>query len=218
MSPDPWNLRARVPMAIRAIEDLSEEALSNVIWGRIKGEQGARLPKFERGEYPSDLFVDVVKNAPGDQHNLLRRMKSAVARILVRETNRQVLTDVDAIAETIFLAARIESEAAVNPIFVIVTHPDSREHRVDGERLQSRALRALLGLLIAFPARATQAHQSLFEELMFESEYTVTCLTALVGLFKQDQESLIRQLKEKDSPIDKTELDLHLTVSGLFER
>ena len=145
MSPDPWNLRSRVPRTIRAIQDLTEEDLAKVIWSRIKGEQDARLPKFERGEYPSDLFIDLVKNAPEHHGDLLQRIKKAAALILIREAEKAELTEAGAIAETMFLAARIGAAAAIDPVSFIATNPDSEERRVGGEELRSRALRALLG-------------------------------------------------------------------------
>jgi hypothetical protein len=213
MSPDAWNLRIRVRRAIRAIQDLSEQALANVIWSRIKGEQDPRLPRFERGEYPSDLFIDVIRNAPDGQEDLLRRIKAAAAHILVREVDKPELTEANAIAETIFLAASIGAETAINPIFLVAAHPDSKQRRLDTEELlRSRALRALLGLLIAFPKHATLAHQKLFEELMFERDCAITCLTALIGLFKQDRKSLTAQFES----VDQKDLDLHLSVAGLL--
>jgi hypothetical protein len=214
MTPDAWNLRSRIPRAVRAIQDLTEEAIADVLWARMSGKEDPALPKIERGEYPGDLFIDVVKRIPDEKRYLARVIKGAVARVLAREVKKIPLRDTKALAETIFVAARIESETAISPIFEITIHPDSKE-LVDGERLQSRALRALLGLLLAFRSDNSEKYEHVFESLMFEPDCMITCVTALIGLFGHERRALITRLQNSGLTISDNEIDLHLRICGL---
>jgi hypothetical protein len=96
-----------------------------------------------------------------------------------------------------------------------VNHSDSEKRLSDGERLRSRALRALFGLLIEFQNARDNSARDVFERFKFETAYIETCLPALVALYGYDLQELTREARGKGIEFDSHVLELQLIAAGV---
>lgn len=218
MAPDIWNLRARVKRAARYLSPLTDIELAHAMWRRMTGFADEGLPRFERHEQGADIFLDVVSAAASDDEYLIRSIRRASALIIAEQAGKPALVDLNGIGEALFLAARIQAQEAVNPIYALALNPEGEARLSNGESLQARSLRALLGLLIAFPASAREAHRKLFESLMVKSECSLTCLTALIAIFHGDRDRLVAAVRKHEIRIMDDQLDAHLAIAQTNSR
>jgi len=214
-APDIWNLRSRARKAVAYLSGISDQELDSTIWSRLQNEQSPYLPRFERHEYPADLFIDIVYPVQNTQQvDLANRIRRACAR-LIGQRSEGPITDASTLGELVFLSARIEAVDAVDPVARLASHQDAESRLGNGQTLRAQALRALTGLLASHPERANEFHKDIFQKWVKNSAFTLIAATALVGLFNEDPKILKADLRESGIRIDDPELDLSLRVAGL---
>jgi hypothetical protein len=191
--------------------------LANVIATRLAGIQMPGLPPFERFEGPADIFVDVALYAEDQRRVLSPLIREASAVVLQRYSKREAFdqSELEIIAEAIFLAARIEAAFAIPAISTIAMHHDAGKQLPNGEPLRSRALRALFGLLIAYPNSRSNDVREVFERFKFEAAYLEICLPALAALYGSNLQELAAEARAKGLKFDNDGLNLQLHAAGV---
>jgi hypothetical protein len=214
MAPDPWNLRMRVIKASRYLSGLSDQEVADVIRKRLSKKQDPGLPRFERFENPADIFIDVARRAPEGYERLRSTIQRAVATLLTTFASTETMDDPEGIGEVVFLAGRVDSEAAINPLAAICLHRDADRQLVNNEPLRLRAFRALFGLLITFPKQRTEVFRQVFERYKFDQSCVQVCVPALIALFGEDRALLMEQARNHGALLSENQVNLQLLAAG----
>jgi len=210
IGPDKWNLRARIPRAINVLAS-ADQALPSIVWDRLRRDPNDRLPQMERIELPADIFVDVIR-AVGPKNSLTAALRTACAVLLDQQVKASEFKEPLVVVELVYLAARIESEASIPALTKLVSHPGTAVSVREGRSLKFQAVRALVGMLAAYPNAATEEHRHLFSSML--DQYPDIMIAALVGLFGEPRELLVTAARAKGQTIRDESIDQYLRVAG----
>jgi hypothetical protein len=214
MAADPWNLQARIPRTISILTDDST-TVRQVVWDRLRQDPSDRLPRMERSEFPADIFVDTVSAVKGTESQYIAQsVRKACADLLAEQVRALDFTDLSALGELIYLAARVESGAAVKPLTELLAHPQARRYFRSSETLSERTMRALVGILVSHPNLVTEEHRQRFRDVLFEPSCTELALVGLIGFFHESREQLLNEVRLKELKVNDKVLNAHLRIAG----
>lgn len=183
------------------LSNLSHPQLHDLVFNRLHRLSTNELPNlaepWEKGsdEDPADILIAVCDNYP----DLASRFKT-VCRQLLEEWSLDAKTQrasSEPLGELVWFSARINAEGTTPRIAEIAG--DSKFKYVQlsgGEDLQSRALRALAGLLVGQPQETRSNYRHLFEMALHSGFHTPIGLTTLVGFWPEDKDAIVDQARE----------------------
>ena len=99
-----------------------------------------------------------------------------------------------ALGELCYLAARIESVDAIDPLRILVEDESATGLVAPGEDLRLRALRALVGLLGAAPDSTAYRCRHALIAALTAPRLAVSALIGLVGLWPGEADDFLRRL------------------------
>jgi hypothetical protein len=173
----------------------------------------AGLPPLSRDEDPADILVDL---AEGDSRwrDSLRAAAAQLLSLWANDFDPGDSNRVAALGELCYLAARIGSTEALEPLRILASRTDATGLVAPGEHLRLRALRALVGLLgFAENVRANDYRETLLEALG-EPPLALTALTGLVGLWPSEREDFLRRLPPNFEQGELIQIGLDLAFRG----
>jgi hypothetical protein len=194
--------------------DLSELNLAQAIETRLLGLRDDVFPPPSGGEDPADLFVDLAEK----DSDWKARLQVEVANLLFSWPGHGWDDSVRlrALGELCYLAARIGSVAAIDPIRMLVEDKRATGLVAPGEDLRLRALRALVGLLGDAPAAAAIRCRPALMAALTEPRLAVTALIGLLGLWPNEADDFHRRFPATADGADLVQVGIEMAFPNRF--
>lgn len=196
-------------MNIRGQEiTLEQLSLEQEIQSRLKGER-TKLPAASPEEDPADIFVDLAET---DKY-WRDQLRAAVAKLLssqVKEFSPDQWFKVGFLGELCYLAARIGSTEALEPLRTLAANSKARGLVSAGEDLRLRALRAYVGLLGATANPQVVANREVLTSALSEPRLATVALAGLIGVWPDETQNFLRQFPANAQHGELLELSLNL--------
>ena len=196
-------------MNIRGQEiTLEPSGLEQVIQARLTGGP-TNLPAAAPEEDPVDIFVDLAELDKSWKDQL----RTAVAKLLsaqVKEYKPEESSKTTFLGELCYLAARIGSTEALEPLKVLVGNIRATGLVSPGEDLRLRALRSYVGLLGASANPQGVVDAKLLTNSLTEPRLAMVALVGLIGIWPDQAEEYLKQFPADAQHGELLELSINL--------
>jgi hypothetical protein len=201
--------------------DLPGLNLAQAIETRLLGHRDDVLPPPSGGEDPADLFVDLAEKDPDWKASL----QAAVAALLSNWIGPPTVevghrwddsAKLRALGELCYLAARIGSVDAIDPLRILVEEEGATGLVAPGEDLRLRALRALVGLLGDAPDSVAHKCRHALIAALAEPRLAVSALIGLIGLWPEEANDFLRRLPATAEDADLVKVGVEMAFPNKF--
>ncbi|MDO8619579.1 MAG: hypothetical protein Q7R49_06645 [Candidatus Daviesbacteria bacterium] len=195
--------RPTIEQVTETFRHLPDDELLKTVSNRLRGLRINAFPRLGLGrdEDPSDVFVDMydLYKDNSEHQPTLDRLRKVCTTLTSRWATRDfVQTEKDALAmgELFYLSARIKAKDTIPDIAKVAGDDHFSRVFIEGEDLQSRALRSLGSLLSKEDQEANNQYKPLFEAAL-EAKRPIG-LTALVHFWPEERETFVEKAKTKN--------------------
>ena len=214
------NYQEQVQATAKILQRMDVSLLKHVIGERLAGRNMPGLPGWidrSGAGSPANIFIDAETISKNPRFT--RNLRKAISEITQDFAASRVIDKATA-TEICRLAANGTLET-ITPLASLLKHPDASEMLPpDNDTLRFTALRSLVGLLEEYhdsEALDRESLRSLLEDCLRHPDCEGLALTALVGLWPQEQQKFLSVLPlERQGPC-KSRLDIGLRWSGFTD-
>lgn len=154
------------------------------------------LPPLARDEDPADIFIDCFDRYPNKFANL-RIACSIVADQWAYQDDEMIKKNPESLGELLYLCDGAQAQKAIPAIAHVASRAGLASTILPGgEDVQTRALRALAGLLVNEPPQVRERYRNLFEIALDDPTHAPIGLTTLTAFWPEDRDEFIRRALE----------------------